>query len=119
MKESIVKLYECDFCSKELKRKHAMVSHEIKCDKNPDNAKACHFCKHLTNATVPIWFDGNYGAGGNFQEKNVFKCRLLDKLMYPWQIEKKDLQNKYPETYEDQEPMPKQCDSFKQEDFGF
>ena len=32
--------------------------------------------------------------------------------MYPFSIERRNIVNEYPSTFEDQEPMPKQCDEF-------
>lgn len=37
----------------------------------------------------------------------------MDKLMYPFSIERrKDMLEKYPETFEGQEPMPNVCNQF-------
>jgi len=37
----------------------------------------------------------------------------LDKLIYPSIVLEKKLPQLHPETFEEQEPMPKSCESFK------
>jgi hypothetical protein len=111
-----ITIYKCDFCSKELKKKHAMISHEEKCDKNPKNCKHCHFCEHLSKVKKMVWFELYYGKGKD-KEVEVFKCDKLDKFMYPYSIEKRDLPNIYPDTFGDQEPMPNKCDSFQEQTY--
>jgi hypothetical protein len=113
-----VTLYKCDFCKKELKRKHSMVLHETICLNNPINHKACMSgCKHLDVIEKNVWFetgyDPDYGSEGEERKVTVFQCNKIGKLMYPFSIERKDLPNRYPSTFEDQEPMPKKCDSFE------
>lgn len=115
-KEGIT-LYGCDFCKKKLFAKHAMIKHEDNCPNNPKNHRPCLSCKHLDRAKIEVEFRGygspEYGEDYIMQEKEVFKCTLYDKLMFPFSIERKDLHNKYPETYQDQEPMPKQCEGYE------
>lgn len=114
-----VTIYKCDFCTKELKRKHAMIRHEENCQSNPENSKACHFCEHLEKIDKEVWFENPYyhpdysiSKEGDYREVKVFKCTKLDKLMYPFSIEKRELPNRFPSTYEDQGPMPKECSDF-------
>lgn len=119
-----VTIYKCDFCKKELKRKHAMVSHEKKCNCNPLNSRACtNGCVFLEREIIDIDFLTHYdyeNGGSNYQTKpiNAFKCTKFDKIMYPFSIEKSSALEKYPETFEYQEPMPKECNSFSNEN-GF
>lgn len=114
IKENIT-IYKCDFCPKELKKKHAMISHEEKCDKNPKNLKHCHFCEHLEPVEIEVYIDSYLCSNDGVMTKvKSFKCNKLDKLMYPYSIEKHDLPNKFPDTFEDQEPMPNNCDSFQE-----
>jgi hypothetical protein len=113
-----VTIYKCDFCKKELKRKYAMINHENSCNCNPDNFKACTSgCVHLEHQQIDVEFESYYdweNGEQNYTTKKVnsFRCAKFDKLMFPYQIEKKDLQNRFPDTFENQEPMPKQCDDF-------
>jgi hypothetical protein len=108
--------YGCDFCKKKLFAKHAMIKHEDNCLNNPKNKRPCLSCKHMDRATIEVefkrWGSPEYGEDYSMQEKEVFKCNLYDKLMFPFSIERKDLHNKYPDTYQDQEPMPKECDGY-------
>jgi hypothetical protein len=111
-----VTIYKCDFCKKELKRKHAMINHELKCDENPANKKACHFCEHLETIEKEVCFETHFGYGEvDYTDKivKVFKCSKLDKLMFPFSIEKRGLHEKY-DTFEEQEPMPNKCESFEE-----
>jgi hypothetical protein len=114
-----VTIYKCDFCKKELKRKHAMENHEIKCNCNPLNSRACtNGCTFLEREIIDVDFEIRYDyENGETQystkQVNAFKCTKFDKLMYPFSIEKSNALEKHPETFEYQEPMPKECDSFK------
>jgi len=119
-----VTIYKCDFCKKELKRKHAMVKHENQCNCNPLNFRACtNGCAFLEMEKVTLYFETgchpDYGEEFREVEKEVFKCTKFDKLMYPYSIEKKDLPNNYPSTFEDQEAMPKECECFSNEAKNF
>jgi hypothetical protein len=116
IKENVT-LYYCDFCKKELKLKHAMAKHEFLCFNNPINHKKCQFgCIHLEKITMDVQWEQYSDYHSDVKEVEVFKCNKLDKLMFPWKIERKKLHEKY-ETYQDQEPMPKECDSFEEEIF--
>ena len=111
-----VTIYKCDFCKKELKRKYAMIKHEELCNHNPKNSKKCHFCEHLETIEKEVYFETHSGYGEvDYIDKivKVFKCSKLDKLMFPFSIEKRGLHEKYPSTFEDQEPMPNKCNDFK------
>jgi len=114
-----VTIYKCDFCKKELKRKHAMISHESKCDQNPINQKACHFCEHLETIEKEVEFEKYHQGDGwcdfepEYKNVKVFRCAKLDKLMFPFSIEKRELHKKWA-TYEEQEPMPNKCESFEE-----
>ena len=116
-----ITLYKCDFCKKELKRKHAMINHELGCSNNPINIKACMSCIHLEQIKKDVWFEGthhpDYGSGGDYKNVSVFKCVKLNKLMYPFNIEKANLPDKYPSTFEDQESMPNKCNSFEENSY--
>lgn len=114
-----ITLYKCDFCKKELKRKHAMINHEFKCNCNPINFRACtNGCAFLEREKIDIDIETHFDhINGEHSYKtievNAFKCTKFDKIMYPYSIEKSSALEKYPETFEYQEPMPKVCDSFK------
>ena len=120
-----VTIYKCDFCKKELKLKHAMIKHETQCNCNPENFKKCtQGCVFLETEEIDVDFETYYdyenGEQNYYAKKvSVFKCKKFNKLMYPYSIEKKDLPNRFPNTYDGQEPMPKECDSFNNDqNFG-
>lgn len=105
-----VTIYQCDFCKKKLYRKHAMVKHEDLCNNNPKNFKACMDCKYLEKIQMDVsWQNGN-PESEDIKQVDVFNCTKLDKLMFPFSIERKGLHKKY-DTYSDQEPMPVNCES--------
>lgn len=113
--------YECDFCKKRLYVRHAMEKHEKICDSNPENSKACFNCKFLERTVIDVYFETHYHPdyGSASAEKKVdgFKCSLYNKLMFPWKIERKELHIKYPGTYDEQEPMPKECDGRQEQNY--
>jgi hypothetical protein len=103
VKENVT-VYYCDHCNKKLIVKRAMEKHEQLCYKNPENTRACSGCLFLKE--VPVEYLNRYE-----QTKTVrgFSCEKLNKKLYPFKVEKKGLPEEYPETFEDQEPMPKTC----------
>lgn len=116
--------YHCDFCKKYLFNRRAMEKHEAICINNPINIRAClrcGGCEYLTMDTIEVSFERGYvvdeGYISDLQEKNVFKCDKLNKLMFPYSIERKNLHMKYPDTYQDQEPMPKECEHFTEQKY--
>ena len=113
IKENVT-LYKCDFCGKKLFRKHAMSNHEEVCFNNPKNFKACMDCKFLEKIQIDApWNQGHPDYCSNEKQVSTFNCNKLDKMMFPFSIERKKLHIKY-DTYADQEPMPNQCDSHEQ-----
>jgi len=113
-----VTVYKCDFCSKKLFVKKAMENHEKGCSKNPINQKPCHFCEHLSTIEKEVWFENVHyhpdhgNSEGDRKKVKVFKCDKLDKLMFPYSIEKNKRHIVFPSTYEEQEPMPNRCSYF-------
>ena len=114
-----VTIYKCDFCKKELKRKYAMIKHEELCNNNPKTCKACHFCEHLETIEKEVFFENRYyhpdynDNDGEYKNVKVFRCRKLDKLMFPFSIEKRGLHKEW-STFEEQEPMPNECKDFSE-----
>lgn len=102
-----VTVYYCDHCKKKMFRKHAMEHHEKWCPKNPDNAKACSLCKHLEETKIEIYYDTFNGEGSMIRK--AFRCTKLDKLLYPLAVERRGLNLRFG-TFDDQEPMPKECE---------
>ena len=105
-----ITLYSCDFCKKRMVRKHAMIKHEPSCYSNPENKPACSDCKFLEEIKVEYYYD--FGMGKSRAEVKGFKCNKLEQIMYPFKVVKKGLLEKYPETFEGQIQMPKECEHF-------
>lgn len=113
--------FKCEYCKKNYFRSHACLKHEDLCDSNPKNLKSCFKgewgCKHLEQINIVYTAeirDFESDEGDTYEvNKNgrCFNCKLLNKKMYPWKIEKKN----YPFQIGncDQSPMPKECDSFE------
>lgn len=122
IKENIT-LYKCDFCKKELKRKHAMEIHENQCNSNPINQRPClSGCSHLGQRDIEYYTGtDNYQSGEpNYRKGLAFYCELKDKFMLHPKLEYKDnvenLQTVYFENKEvEQEWMPKKCGEFNGE----
>jgi hypothetical protein len=114
MKELTKKIYYCEHCKKHGLSKGHMAFHEKWCDNNPENKKACIGCANLESVEIDgVYFDHE---GNDYSRKfNGFRCKALDKKLYPLKAERKDLPNKYPGTFDDQEPMPKECEQYKSE----
>lgn len=110
--------YHCDFCSKKLFVKGAMVRHEKMCGNNPENAKACNGCKFIEEVEVPYEVDHD-DYGSVTRNAKGFRCTKLNKLLYPLIVEKKKLPERYPHTFENQEPMPKECEYREVENFDW
>lgn len=115
-------IYQCEFCKKIMFRKGLMEKHETWCYSNPNNSRACNGCVFLEEIEVKYSYSvptvgENLGVifDGAQVEKTTkgFYCKKLDKHLYPFKVEKLGLLDKYPETFEDKEPMPKECDHWQ------
>lgn len=111
IKESVT-VYQCEFCKKKLFVKQAMVKHEQWCYQNPDNKRACMNCSYLEGYKEEMIIGSNDYADIK-REFTKFRCNKLDKVLYHFTVEKKGLLDKFPETFEDEEPMPKVCEHQK------
>ena len=107
-----VTVYHCDHCKKKMFRKHAMEKHEKWCASNPDNNKACSGCCFLQETTIEVDYGDNYFNEPVLKKVKAFRCTKLDKLLYPLKVEARGLDKKFPETFDEQEPMPKECEHF-------
>lgn len=112
MKEMEVKIFICDHCQKKMLGKGAMSRHEKLCYSNPENWRACSGCVHCEPETVEYIAQVDYDefSGGVTRTSTAFRCKILNKLMYPFRAEKKGLIRRFPETFANQEPMPKTCE---------
>lgn len=104
-----ITLYQCEFCKKKYFRKHACENHEKFCPSNPDNFKACSGCVFLKEEKVE-YVVSNHDYHDQGRSSNGFRCSQKDQLLYPLKAERLKLPQRFPETFEDQEPMPKECD---------
>lgn len=117
MKESIRTIYQCDHCNKKYFVKWACELHEIKCYNNPENIKACFNCKFLEQINGES-NEVHFVSGGDFDSRfepvpTYYVCNKLNKKVYFPKAKHIGLVDKYPEHFEDQEPMPVQCESFE------
>ena len=101
-----ITLYHCDYCKKKLFRKGSMTRHEETCLNNPKNHKACFNCIFLEKTEQEVaWGHENPFTEMGSKKIEMFKCSKLDKLMFPYRIERKKLHERF-DTYANQEPMP-------------
>lgn len=108
-KESVT-VYQCDYCSKKLFRKNAMIHHEQWCNSNPKNMAKCMGCDHLKETVNVVY--GDYFGQEYEKSCKSFKCEKLNKILYPAKVIRKGLLDKYPESFEDQELMPTDCEFY-------
>ncbi len=112
IKENIT-LYSCDYCKKKLQVKHAMIRHEEFCYLNPKNTPACSGCDFLKEIQKTIYFNSLYNPDSESSRiVKAFNCTKLNKELYPLSALRRDLPSKYPETFEDAELMPNNCEHF-------
>lgn len=112
MKTKIKAVHQCDHCNKKLFVKPAMEKHERHCYKNPTNRVACEGCDFLKETKIEYAVD--YYGQESMRTSRSFVCAKLNKVLFPRVVERKELHLKYPETFEGQEPMPRDCHEFKQ-----
>ena len=93
-----------------------MVKHELYCNYNPNNFRACLGCEHLEEVRISYHVESDYEYMAE-RKSTGFKCKKHEQLYYPFKVEKKGLVDKYPDTFEGQKPMPKECSDFKSFDF--
>lgn len=111
IKENIT-IYICEHCGKKLFRKHSMVFHEQFCSSNPANKKACAGCIHLRETIVEVSVPDCSNDYDGPATRNVtgFLCEKKNIMVYPLKVQRLGLTEKYPDTFENQEPMPKDCE---------
>jgi hypothetical protein len=125
MKIETKTVYACEYCGKLMFGKGSMSYHEKWCTLNPVNKPKCSNCVFIENITIKYGYDlSDYDYSEyEYVEKETagFRCSKLDELLYPKKVEKKKLPEKYPETFENQKPMPVECKEFKEnsQDFDF
>lgn len=116
-----ITLYKCDFCKKELKRKHAMINHEIRCNNNPLNNRPCLNCcihSELKEIQYEAGYD-DYNTGESVMKTGTtFFCSLKKQLMLHPKLEYREngkyLKNVYQNDEEvEQDWMPKECSSYE------
>lgn len=105
-----VTVYSCEHCNHKLFLKHAMEKHEKWCAKNPENIAACQGCVFIEKTTIEYEVYSSEWNAYMTTTSKAFRCKKLDKMLYPKRAEKKGLIEKYPETFEGQYPMPTTCE---------
>lgn len=115
-KETVI--YHCDFCSKKLQRKHAMVHHEMFCPKNPDNFRPCYKnCKYYERDKVAIECGDNYAGEPQDYDVEIPFCTFHQKGLISLTAKRKGLPQKYPWTFQDQIEMPRDCKEFDRKEY--
>lgn len=114
-----ITIYKCDFCKKELKRKHAMATHEERCNCNPVNDRPCLNCPKMERKEIE--FETNYQdyhSGESVMRKGMaFFCTAKNIfLLHPkvkYLQDGENLKWVYEKDEEvEQFDMPTQCDIF-------
>lgn len=104
-------LYRCEYCNKLYQVGAACKLHEIRCVKNPENISACHCCDFITTRKKSISYDNGYIDVDI--ERDTFFCSKKNIGLYPPKAFHKGIVAKYPDSFEGEEMMPKQCDLYE------
>ena len=99
MYEVTTKIYNCDYCTKYYKRKHAAINHEYRCRNNPINKHKCLKCVNL-NKVIKI--------SDNDVEYITFHCDITKTEMYSYKAEYMNL-----DICDTAIRMPLECENFK------
>jgi hypothetical protein len=89
-------------------------THELSCVKNPDNQRACFGCKNLNKREKTLYYDTSIGETS--RTFDLCHCSVKDCFLYPPKVEHKG--NELDLGYEPNEPMPKQCEFYVEQDYS-
>jgi hypothetical protein len=91
MKETLEKVYKCDFCKKKMRSKGSMVRHEKFCKENPNNNHICfEWCKHLKKERInETEYNSEMGFDEIVSSKVEFACLAKNEKMYSYLLEKR------------------------------
>ena len=107
-------IYKCEHCNKLYQIKRFCESHELSCNKNPANQRACFRCVHLGKKNHTLYNDHPMG-GETTRVVSLLHCKHFGNFLYPPKVEHK---KNYHETDEiENSPMPMVCNGFTQETF--
>lgn len=101
-------VYFCDFCNKRYLSEYWCLKHEKRCDRNPENDRACFECAHLTMDHEATIYEEFYGGGDAERKVSAFYCKKLDKYVIPPVAEHKGNAYEFGDALN--EPMPKECE---------
>jgi len=106
-----VTLYICQHCRKPYQVKHACERHEPICIKNPEYKSACGGCTFCQEVEKEYYFDAYDGE--HTKVTKGFLCTKLNQKMYPPKVVRKGILDNYPESFEGEVCMPKECEHFE------
>ena len=109
MQEALKKVYYCEFCGKHYLHSGYAKKHEEWCAKNPAMIRPCLSCLHLDTEEIQRYVDG-YDGEHSFTVKSM-KCEKTNKHFYHPRIERFGWFKSFG-VGEEQESMPKKCDSY-------
>jgi hypothetical protein len=78
-------VYKCEHCRKMYQIKSACEKHELICNKNTSNHRACMSCPHLIKKTVDVHFDNPMRE--ETIRTDVLFCPKINSYLYPPKIE--------------------------------
>tara|TARA_R110000796_G_scaffold88978_1_gene192345 strand:+ start:2235 stop:2600 length:366 start_codon:yes stop_codon:yes gene_type:complete len=117
MISEVREIYKCEHCRKVYQRKHACISHEPKCRKNPVNIPKCNNCNFLQS--VDMRYEPTYQSYMNNDDLSKGRCfKCTSKEIYMFHPSTKHGEYGIPDYVEIdgneivQEEMPKECDKF-------
>lgn len=109
MKITQRKVYQCEFCKRNMLSAGSMSRHEKFCKENPNNQHKCFdWCVHLEKSLEDI----GYRSGNPDDDERIrithMTCLKLNKKMYSFKLEKKA--NFKPAYIVGLERMPLECE---------
>jgi hypothetical protein len=116
MKIETKEIYKCDHCKKLYQRKWLCEKHELSCKKSPNYLRPCHSCKILKKQTETILAGyGDMNGDEAYRKVDVLFCSKKDCFIHPPSVEAKG--NKFEMGDKSNEPMPKQCEFYIEQDW--
>lgn len=107
-------IYKCEWCRKLYQLKRFAEAHEQMCIKNPENKRACFGCKFLDKKEVMVYDDSPWGETS--KKVNLCHCSKKECFVYPPKVEIKG--NMIELGDDTNEPMPKECPLYVEQDFA-
>lgn len=113
MKTKLTTVHTCDYCNKKYFVESAAIRHETYCGSNPANWPKCQNCNNLEEYKKDVYY--GHEDHGYHRECKAFRCTAKNIGLYPAKVIRTGTLAKYPETFDGEELMPKECELYTDE----